>query len=123
MELARNKGDHPIQVSEISKAQNIPVKYLEQLIRTLKKADLVTSVRGSKGGHRLNTKPDQITVGTVVRLFEGQSDLVMCVSSPNQCARSQDCRVREVWVSATRAMYAELDKITIADLICEPGAI
>jgi Rrf2 family protein len=120
LELARRYGGKPTQVSEIARIQQIPVKYLEQLIRILKQADLIKSVRGSKGGHQLNEQPDSITVGQIVRLFESQTDLVQCVSFPEKCQRADDCRVRKVWKDATEAMYAELDAITIDDLICHP---
>lgn len=120
MELARRDGAKPIQVSEIARVQQIPVKYLEQLIRTLKQAGLITSVRGSKGGHQLARPPESITIGQLVRLFEGQTDLVACVSAPDQCAKAEECRVRTVWIEATEAMYDKLDAVTIADLICEP---
>jgi Rrf2 family protein len=120
MELARRNEENPIQVSEIARVQKIPVKYLEQLIRTLKKAGLITSVRGSKGGHRLNRPPESITIGQLVRLFEGQTDLVACVSAPEICQMAEDCRVRTVWVEANEAMYEKLDSVTIADLICDP---
>ncbi len=121
MELARRDGDKPIQVSEIARVQQIPVKYLEQLIRTLKKAGLITSVRGSKGGHQLDRPPESITIGQLVRLFEGQTDLVACVSAPEKCQMAEKCRVRSVWAEATEAMYEKLDAVTIADLICEPN--
>lgn len=121
MELARRDREKPIQVSEIARVQQIPVKYLEQLIRTLKKAGLITSVRGSKGGHQLDRPPEAITIGQLVRLFEGQTDLVTCVSSPDQCQKAEQCRVRAVWMEATEAMYEKLDSVTIADLICEPN--
>ena len=120
LELARHFGKDPVQVSEIAKIQKIPVKYLEQLIRSLKQANLITSVRGSKGGHRLNERPEKITVGQIVRHLEGQTDLVECVSLPEKCQMSDECRVRNVWMDATEAMYEKLDAITIADLICEP---
>jgi Rrf2 family protein len=122
MELARRDREKPIQVSEIARVQKIPVKYLEQLIRTLKKANLITSVRGSKGGHQLNQPPESITIGQLVRLFEGQTDLVACVSSPENCLMAEACRVRAVWMEATEAMYGKLDAVTIADLICEPNS-
>ena len=118
LELARKMGKAPVQVSEISKRQEIPAKYLEQLIRTLKKADLVTSVRGPKGGHLLAKPPENITLGQIVRLFEGQADLVECVSSPDKCHNSDNCRVRQAWKEATSVLFKSLDKITIADLIC-----
>ena len=120
LELARHFGENPVQVSQIAKTQKIPAKYLEQLIRTLKQAELITSVRGAKGGHLLNKKPESITVGQLVRLFEGQTDLVGCVSSPDNCRMADECRVREVWIEATEAMYTKLDSVTIADLLCDP---
>lgn len=119
LELAHHNDGTPLQVSEIARVQQIPVKYLEQLIRTLKTADLITSVRGSKGGHQLKQPPDKITIGQLVRLFEGQTDLVACVSAPQDCQMAEDCRVRSVWIEATEAMYEKLDAVTIADLLCE----
>ena len=65
LELARHYGGGPLQVSAIAEVQKIPIKYLEQLIRTLKQAKLIKSVRGSKGGHLLNRKPELITVLTI----------------------------------------------------------
>ena len=91
VDLARNHKQGPIQISDISKRQNISVKYLEQIIRPLKKADLVNSVRGPKGGHVLARKPEK-------------------------CSMSDDCLVRLAWQEATRAFYEKLDTITIANL-------
>ena len=118
LELARSGGKDPVQVSEISSRQDIPVKYLEQLIRTLKQAKLVTSVRGPKGGHKLARAPEKISLGYIVRLFEGQTDLVECVSSPEKCSISDECNVRKAWKKATNVLYESLDAITIADLLC-----
>ena len=117
VDLARNKDQGPIQIGEISKRQDISVKYLEQLIRPLKKAKLVTSVRGPKGGHQLAEKPENISLGQIVRLFEGQSDLVECVSYPEKCAMSDDCQVRLAWRDATKVLYEKLDSTTISDLM------
>lgn len=104
-------------MGEISKKQGIPVKYLEQLIRILKQAKLVQSVRGPKGGHILKKKPSEITLGQLVRLFEGQTELVVCISEPEKCLMSDDCRVRLAWMKATQALYSMLDDITIADIM------
>ena len=117
VDLARNRDQGPVQIGEISKRQDISVKYLEQLIRPLKKAKLVTSVRGPKGGHLLKEKPENISLGQIVRLFEGQTDLVECVSFPEKCAMSDDCQVRLAWRDATRVLYEKLDSTTIANLL------
>ena len=66
---------------------------------------------------KLAKKPDDITLGQIVRLFEGQSDLVECVSRPEKCSMSDDCQVRLAWQDATRVLYEKLDATTIADLI------
>ena len=117
VDLARHNNQGPVQIGEISKRQDISVKYLEQLIRPLKQAKLVESVRGPKGGHMLAKKPEDITLGQIVRLFEGQSDLVECVSNPEKCNMADDCQVRLAWKDATRVLYEKLDSTTIADLI------
>ena len=117
VDLARHRDQGPVQIGEISKRQDISVKYLEQLIRPLKQAKLVTSVRGPKGGHLLAQEPENISLGHVVRLFEGQTDLVECVSFPDKCPMSDDCQVRLAWQDATEVLYEKLDATTISDLM------
>ena len=119
VDLARHDDQAPIQIGEISKRQGISVKYLEQLIRPLKKAGYVTSVRGAKGGHLLAKKPELIKLGDIVRLFETHTDLVDCISSPEKCDMSDECRVRLVWQEATAVLYRRLDNTSIADLVDE----
>jgi len=117
VDLARHNGQGPVQIGEISKRQDISVKYLEQLIRPLNQASMVTSVRGPNGGHLLAKNPEEISLGQIVRLFEGQSELVECISNPEQCNMSDDCQVRLAWKDATRVLYEKLDSTSIADLL------
>ncbi len=119
IELALNIDKGALQVSKIASRQKIPVKYLEQLLRLLKLAGIVKSVRGPKGGHLLVEKPEDISLGKIVRLFEGQTDLVECVSSPEKCDMASECLVRHAWYDATSVLYEKLDNISIADLIGE----
>jgi Rrf2 family iron-sulfur cluster assembly transcriptional regulator len=121
IELALQLDKGAIQVSKISSSQKIPVKYLEQILRTLKKAGIVKSVRGPKGGHLLAKDPGEISLGQIVRLLEGQTDLVECVSSPEKCEMASDCLVRNAWYGATSVLYEKLDGISIADLIRSDG--
>lgn len=117
IDIATHEGGGPVQVSEIAKRQDISAKYLEQLIRPLKKEQYLNSVRGPRGGYVLDKGPEQITLGQIVRLFEKQSDLVECVSAPEACPMSPDCRVRLAWRDATQAMCERLDATSIADLM------
>lgn len=120
IELAKQTAADPMPVSRISQNQGIPVKYMEQLIRKLKSAGFIDSVRGAKGGHTLARDPGTISLAEIVRLFEGQSDLVECVSSPKVCDKANECRAREAWKKATEALYKELATVSIADLACDP---
>lgn len=119
VDLARHHEQGPVTIRDISRRQDISVKYLEQVIRPLQKAKLVKSTRGPKGGHVLAKRPREITMGEIVRLFEGQIDLVKCISFPQDCHMSEDCRVRLAWQEATRALFKKLDAITIADLVAD----
>ena len=121
IELALRIDQGAIQVSKIASKQKIPVKYLEQILRTLKKAGIVKSVRGPKGGHLLAKDPIEISLGEIVRLFEGQTDLVECISSPEKCEMAAECLVRNAWYDATSVLYEKLDSISIAGLIRSDG--
>jgi DNA-binding IscR family transcriptional regulator len=61
--------------------------------------------------------PEKITLGRIVRLFESQTDLVACISSPDECDMADDCKVRLAWEEATVALFEKLDRISIADLL------
>jgi len=117
LDLAQHYDDGPVQIGEIAKRQDISVKYLEQLIIPLKKANYITSVRGPKGGHVLAKSPEEITVGEVVKLLEGGINLSDCLENPDICDRSETCVTRSIWETATKAMSQELNSITLSDMV------
>jgi Rrf2 family transcriptional regulator, iron-sulfur cluster assembly transcription factor len=119
--LAQHAAKGPISVAELSGEEGISVKYIEQLVRVLKQANLITSVRGPKGGHQLNLNvpPREITLGQIVRLFEGRTDLVPCIGQLEHCVRSDGCPVRRVLLEATESLISKLDGTSIADLMTE----
>jgi Rrf2 family protein len=116
IDIASNGNGSPVPVSEISRRIGVSVKYLEQLIRPLKKAQYLNSVRGPKGGHVLARRPEDITVGEVVRLLEGGISLTDCIEHPEICPHSDSCNIRGVWTTATDSMLGILDSITVQDL-------
>jgi Rrf2 family protein len=123
VELGNHHGTGlPLQVSQIARLQDIPMKYLEQLLRRLRLAGIVRSVRGPKGGHILNVAPEAISLGQVVRLFEAQEELVECIGSPATCVKAADCHFRQAWKNATEALYANLDEVKISDLMALHGS-
>jgi Rrf2 family iron-sulfur cluster assembly transcriptional regulator len=115
-DLAEHYNDGPIQLGDISKRQDISVKYLEQLIIPLKKGDYINSVRGPKGGHMLAKRPEEITIGEIVNVLEGGIDLTGCVGNPDECQRSSSCPTRSVWEEGTKAMYDKLNSITLREM-------
>jgi Rrf2 family protein len=117
LDMAQHQGKSPIQLGEIARRQNISLKYLEQIIRPLKRADYIKSFRGAKGGHVLNKPPEQITVGEVVALLEGGSFLTSCSKNSNVCDRTDRCPTRFIWIEASRAFFERLGQITFADLL------
>jgi Rrf2 family protein len=117
LDMAAHTSKSPIQLGEIARRQNISLKYLEQIIRPLKRANYIKSFRGSKGGHLLNRRPEDITVGEVVALLEGSSYLTTCAKNPKSCSRSERCLTRFLWVEASQAFFDRLNQITFADLL------
>ena len=120
MDIARHQNQGPAPTSDISLRQGISVKYLDQLLPTLKKADLVKSVRGPKGGYLLSRPAEEISVGEVVSLMERHIQLTECASDPGTCDRSDSCTVRRVWQEATQALLDKLNSISIASLMKTP---
>lgn len=117
LDMAQHYNEGPTQIGNIAKRQDISVKYLEQLIIPLKKANYIKSVRGPKGGHILAKSPEEITVGEIVNLLEGGITLTDCIEKPDICNRSSHCLTRGVWQEATKAMYNKLNSITLAEMI------
>ena len=117
LDIGIHGKEHPVRIQDIAKRREISVKYLEQLIRELKKAGFIVSKRGPKGGHMLAMSPGDIRVGDVVRTLEGRPALTVCVADPDLCPISADCLTREIWTRATESMFRELDSITLSELL------
>lgn len=117
LDLAQHYDQGPVQIGDVSKRENISVKYLEQLIIPLKKANFIKSVRGPKGGHMLAKPPEEITVGEIVRILEGGINLSSCIEHPEMCDRTTRCLTRGVWEEATKAMYDKLNSVTLSKMI------
>lgn len=120
LDLALYKSESPLRTTVLSESTGITVQFIEQIIRPLKKAGLIVSVRGASGGHILDKDPKTITVGDVVRIMEGGISLTDCVSDSGICKRSPICKTRKVWKRASKVLEDELDSITIADLMDDP---
>lgn len=117
LDMAQHYHEGPVHLAAIAQRQGISVKYLEQIIIPLKKANYVKSVRGPKGGHILAKPPEEITVGEIVALLEDGARLVECTANPAVCDRVDLCATRQLWQEAAQAMFDKLQSVTLADLI------
>src|SRR6266576_2167066 len=113
--------DEPlVRIQAISDEQNIPKRFLEQILNDLKSAGLVRSKRGVAGGYRLAHRPDQITVASVVRHIEGALAPVSCVSDrfyeKCSCPDESRCAIRSVMKEIRDAIVTILESTTLADL-------
>ena len=117
LDLARYYDQGPVQIGDIAKRQDISVKFLEQIIRPLKKASLVTSTRGPKGGHAFARAPEEISLGEIVQALESSPVLADCVDDDDHCMRASECSIRMAWQEATSVLFEKLNSITITDLL------
>ena len=117
LDIALHGKDGPVRIQDIATRRNISVKYLEQLIRALKKAGFILSKRGPKGGHVLAVPPEKIRIGDVVRALEARPELTECVGHPDICQISGDCVTRQLWARATASIFRELDATNLGDLL------
>ena len=118
-DLAEHYGDGPQSIKCIAERQLIPEAYLEQLIAVLRREKLVISNRGAQGGYRLSRKPDEITVGDVLRALEGGLNLVDCLIEEENCGKSCACPTRVVWMRLRDGINRIVDGITLQDMIDE----
>jgi len=122
--LAHNFGDGPMSIAEISRQSNIPPAYLEQLIAPLRRAELVKSRRGARGGYLLTRSPEEIRVGDVYRVMEGPVAPMECVSedlTDQTCPLIDGCETRPVWLKVRDSIIDALDSTTLADLMTKQG--
>ncbi len=118
LDLAQNASDRYVTIKSIAERQEISGKYLEQIISSLSRAGFVKSVRGSQGGYKLAKPVSEYTVGSILRLIEGNLVPVACMDDePNQCPRCETCVTLDVWKQIDDAVSQVVDNITLEDLV------
>ena len=118
--FAMKGADKYIPLKEIAEAENISQKYLESIMTTLSKAGMVDAVHGKGGGYRLNRKPEEYTVGSILKLTEGGLATVSCTTQgPAACSRSTCCHTRPMWERLDRLVDDFFEGITLKNLMEE----
>lgn len=120
--LALNSNGRPVLIAELAAAENIPRKFLEFILLSLRKGDVLTSKIGKGGGYRLARDPSEITIGSIVRILEGGFSLVHCLdgNGSKQCEDGHDpscCGIHLVMVDMKKSITSALEATTLADII------
>ncbi len=121
VDIAHHGRGKPEQIRKIAERQEIPPRYLEQIFQRLKRAGIVKTLRGAKGGYYLGKPPSQISVADVIQVTDGPLTPVLCrdhFKKDALCHRARSCAVKPMWDEAGRRMAEYLRSVTIADL-CE----
>jgi Rrf2 family protein len=116
LDLAIHDMHGPVRTADISERTGVSARFIEQILKPLKKAGMVQSTRGASGGYVLSEKPEDISLARIIRTIEGNLCLTQCCENPKTCHRAETCRSHRAWVRVTQVMEAELEGITIKDL-------
>ena len=118
--FAQRGGEEYVPLKEIAEQEDISQKYLEAIMTTLSKAGFVDAVHGKGGGYRLNRKPEQYTIGSILKLTEGGLATVSCTTQgASACSRSTCCKALPMWERLDKMVDDFFESITLQDLLEE----
>lgn len=118
LDLAEHQQDGFVALKDIAARQNISKKYLEQIVPILNKSNFLQANRGFQGGYRLVNAPREYTVGSILRLTEGNLTPVACLDfNPVGCERRDECITLPLWQGLSNVIADYLDNITLQDIL------
>lgn len=118
VDLAIHARNEHVALSAVAERQNISTNYLEQVFSGLRKASLVKSVKGAQGGYILTENPENIKVGTILRVLEGSLSVIDGLETQNIDSKSiQYCLKQSVWDKIDESISNVVDSITLEDLV------
>jgi len=116
LHLALHQGAGVVMAREIAERQNLPETYLEQLMLSLRKAGLVSAIRGAHGGYMLARRPEEITLAHIVVALEGSLSIADCCDVPNCCMDPVTCALKDVFDEVNNTLFNSFHEISLADL-------
>ena len=119
IDLALYSENETVSIQSIARRQNISDSYLEQLMRKLRSAGLIVSVRGAQGGYKLARPANEISVGDVLRALEGSLEAVTCGGEDNSCQGADLCVTKFVWERINSSIRDTVDSIKLSQLVEE----
>lgn len=120
LHLARRADEGPVTGRDIAAREKLPGDYVEQILLRLRRADVVQSTRGAKGGYALSRPAEEITVREIITAAELVTFDLHCETHPldeERCARSCDCSIRPVWMMLQKRIDEVLEGVRLADLL------
>ncbi len=117
LQIAEGYGQDPVPISAISESQEISGKYLEQVVGTLRKAGLIISRKGVRGGYILARSPEEINLWEIITALDSHTALVDCVVDAEICDRSGDCLTRSIWTLLSTRMQEFWSSFKLSDLL------
>lgn len=120
--LAGQPSGQPVLIADLAREENIPKKFLEFILLSLRKGGLLQSRVGKHGGYTLALPPNKISIGSVVRILEGDIAPVQCLSTTNyaRCDECQDevtCGIRLTFADVNTALSTVMDTLTLAEMV------
>jgi len=116
VDLAIRYGEEPISIKSISERQNISEYYLEQLFASLRKVNIIKSIRGAQGGYVLSRAPKDITVAEIMDVLEGPVEISDCVDE-GTCSNIECCATRLLWVRIRDSINSVMKSTTLQDMV------
>lgn len=116
LDLAFHSQKNPVTLTEIATRQVISLSYLEQLFARLRKAGLVTGVRGPGGGYRLSRDAGEINVAEIISAVDEELDSTKC-GGKGDCQDGQPCLTHDLWMGLSEKIRSYLNEITLGDLL------
>lgn len=118
IDLAEHPDEGYIPMKDVAKRQGVSLGYMEKILPVLVKNGIVEGLQGKTGGYRLMRKPEEYTLGEILRLTEGSLAPVACLEcGASPCEKAADCRTLPVWTELDRRINEYLDSVTVADLL------
>ena len=115
--IAAFSEGRPVPLSEISRKENISLKYLESIITSLRHAGLVESVRGAEGGYKVNKPIQDIRLNEIVQALGGPISIVDCIGDQGKCKNNSACALFEVWTDLNDVIKEKLESIKLGDIV------
>jgi Rrf2 family protein len=126
LHLAKRTGKGPVTGREIAAHERLPADYVEQILLRLRRAGVITSTRGARGGYMLSRPPEEISIRAVIHASELETFDLHCLSHPveeDRCAASHSCSIRPIWVLLQTKIDDVLESVCLADLLQDEPAV